>query len=64
MGDGQWLVYDALDDPAAQEAIAAHAGPPDLWTQRFGDIELRIRPASPDGETLDFEIADAGAGRP
>lgn len=63
MGDGQWLVYDALDDPAAQAAIAAHAGPPDLWTQRFADIELRIRPGSPDGETLEFEIADAGAGR-
>ena len=44
----------------AREAIAAHAGPPDVWTQRFGDMELRIRPATPDGETLDFEVADAG----
>ena len=60
VGDGSWIVYDSMDDAEAREAIAAHAGPPDVWTQRFGDRELRIRPATPDGETLDFEVADAG----
>jgi hypothetical protein len=59
VGDGSWVVYESLDDPDAEEAIAAHAGSPDVWTQRFGDAELRIRAASAGGETLEFEIAHA-----
>ncbi|MGW9345932.1 hypothetical protein ACWGR3_30795, partial [Streptomyces albidoflavus] len=58
-GAGRWVVYDSLDEPDAQEVLAAHAGPPDLWTQRFGGRELRIRPGDSTGETLDFEVADA-----
>jgi hypothetical protein len=63
LGSGRWVAYESFDDPEAQEAIAAHAGAPDVWTQRFGEVELRIRAASPDGETLDIEIADAAAPR-
>jgi len=63
VGRGHWVVYESFDDPDAQDAIAAHAGPPDVWTQRFGDVELRIRAASAAGETLDIEIADAAARR-
>ncbi|MFE5409013.1 hypothetical protein [Microbacterium sp. NPDC056569] len=63
VGHGRWIVYETLDDPDAQEAIAAHAGAPDVWTQRFGDVELRIRATEPGGETLDFEITDAAARR-
>ena len=63
VGDGRWVVYESFDDPDAEEAIAAHAGSPDVWTQRFGDAELRIRTASAGGETLEFEIADAAPSR-
>jgi len=59
VGGGRWLVCESFDSPEAQEAIAEHAGPPDVWTQRFGDVELRIRAADADGEMLEFEIADA-----
>ncbi|MFK4834660.1 hypothetical protein ACI3KY_02905 [Microbacterium sp. ZW T2_14] len=63
VGRGSWGVYDSFADDDAQEAIAAHAGPPDVWTQRFGDVEVRIRAADTGGETLDFEIADAARPR-
>ena len=63
VGRGQWVVYESFDDPDAEEAIAAHAGAADMWTQRFADVELRIRAASPGGETLEFEIADAPRAR-
>ncbi|MDQ7879161.1 hypothetical protein Q9R08_14320 [Microbacterium sp. QXD-8] len=59
VGRGRWIVYESFDDSDAQEAIAAHAGAADVWTQRFADVEVRIRATSPGGETLDFEIADA-----
>lgn len=59
VGRGRWVVYESFDEPDAREAIAAHAGPADVWTQRFADVEVRIRAADPHGETLDFEIADA-----
>lgn len=63
VGRGSWVVYETLDDAAAQDAIAAHAGEPDVWTQRFGDVELRVSATDPGGETLEFEIADAAARR-
>jgi len=63
VGDGSWVVYESFDDADAEEAIAAHAGSPDVWTQRFGDVELRIQAASADGTTLEFEIADAAPSR-
>jgi hypothetical protein len=63
VGGGRWIVFESFDEPDAQEAIAAHSGAPDVWTQRFGDVELRIRAASDDGETLEFEIADAARQR-
>jgi len=57
---GRWVVYDSLDDADARAALAPHLGPDDVWTQRFGDHELRIRAASPGGETLDFEVTRPG----
>lgn len=63
LGVGLWIVYDTFDDPDAQEAIAAHSGAPDLWTQRFGEQELRIRATDDVGETLEFEIAAASRSR-
>lgn len=59
VGDGRWIVFDSLRDADAQEAVAPHLGPVDLWTQRFGEIELRIQPSSADDPTLVFEIAEA-----
>nr|WP_201468845.1 hypothetical protein [Microbacterium hydrocarbonoxydans] len=59
VGTGRWIVYESFDDPQAQEAIAAGSGAPDIWTQRFGGHELRIRPADATGETLEFEIGAA-----
>ncbi|WP_019180772.1 hypothetical protein [Microbacterium yannicii] len=61
VGDGRWIVFDDLGDADLHEAVAPHLGSADRWTQRFGDIELRIEAASPTGETLEFEIADASA---
>ena len=59
VGDGRWVVYESFDDAAAHEVIAVHGGEPDVWTQRFGEFELRITAADDDGVALDFEIATA-----
>lgn len=61
VGDGRWIVFDRFDEPHVQEAIEPHLGPADRWTQRFGDVEIRIHPASADGQRLFFEIVDAPA---
>ena len=59
VGAGTWVVYESLDEADARQALSSHLGADDVWTQRFGDHELRILAASPHGETLDFEIVDA-----
>lgn len=53
---GRWIVYDDIQEPDAQEAIATHSGSPEVWTQRFGTHELRITAADEYGETLEFEV--------
>jgi hypothetical protein len=58
VGNGRWMVFDSVGEPDMREALAPHLGSPDLWTQRFGDVEVRIEAASASGETLAFEIAD------
>ncbi|MFC8680294.1 hypothetical protein ACFT30_02155 [Microbacterium ureisolvens] len=63
VGTGDWVVYEDFDDADAQEAIAAHAGTSDVWSQRFGAHELRIAAGDAAGETLEFEIADASTRR-
>lgn len=53
IGLGAWVVYDdLLSDSDARQAIAAHLGPGDRWTQRFGDTEVVFEPADADGVTL------------
>lgn len=56
VGEGLWLAVDDFLSGAVAEAIAPHLGPSDCWMQRFGDVEVRIRPADASGFTLDFEV--------
>lgn len=55
-GEGFWLVTEDLLSDEVREAAAPYLGSPDCWTQRFGDVEVRIRPGDPAGFTLDFEV--------
>lgn len=64
LGAGRWIVSDdLLHDAEVREAIDPHLGPPDRWTQRFEDIEVRIQPVGGSGVELGFEIVDAPRGR-
>ncbi|SEE95163.1 hypothetical protein [Ruania alba] len=57
IGRGLWIVTDDfVSDEAVREAVAMHLGPPDRWTQQFGDHELHMYPGDADGTTLEFEI--------
>jgi hypothetical protein len=56
-GGGVWAVYDDIADVA--DVLAPHLGEADRWTQRFGEVEVRISPADIDGATLSFEIIGA-----
>lgn len=52
-----WHVYQSLDD--VHEVIEAHRGRSDEWTQRFGDVEVRVTAADAHGETLHFHVSGA-----
>lgn len=57
VGAGQWVATDDfLSDDLARETIAAFAGSPDCWVQRFGEREVRMYRGDDGGFTLDFEF--------
>ncbi|TLS51649.1 hypothetical protein FE782_14200 [Paenibacillus antri] len=58
VGSGRWLATDDfLGDERVREAIEPFLGPPDRWSQRFGDTEVRFAKGDAEGFTLEFEIA-------
>lgn len=56
IGEGAWVVFDALDDDDVRAATEGRLGRADEWTQRFGEVVVRMTPGDEHGETLDFEI--------
>jgi hypothetical protein len=59
VGEGRWVVFESLDDAHVREELRPHLGEDDRWTQRFGDVEVRIFPSVSTTAGLEFEIADA-----
>lgn|GEM_PF-519502 len=56
-GDGKWIVTGSfLDDARVMEHALPYLGSKDVWTQRFGNHEVRMTKADAGGFELDFEI--------
>lgn len=56
VGAGVWLVTPSfLEDDRVRETMRPFLGDPDCWMQRFGNTEVRMYKADPQGETLHIE---------
>lgn len=58
VGSGRWIAFDDLLSPETADELTPFLGARDLWTQRFGSREVRIRAADAQGIELAFEVAD------
>ncbi len=58
VGSGHWIVFDDLLSDETVGRLTPFLGAPDVWTQRFGSHEVRMRAADTHGIELEFEVID------